>query len=132
MPLDKPWSWLAPFEPDRAYVVVATDLPVERWAQMPTACRHIAATVRQLTHADGLVGYALRTAPHRRRFWTLSVWRDETAVRDYVGGQPHRDAMRWLPGSGTNFTARWTTDGGAEPPSWTDALARLERAMPSG
>ena len=128
MATEKPWTWFAQPQPDREYVALATYLPVRRWWAMPRFGRHTLASIRQLSSSEGVLGYSLRAAPHRRSFWTLTVWNDAASLSRYVRAQPHRDAMRWLRTSamGEFHSARWTIDGAAVPPSWDVALARLE------
>lgn len=124
---EKPWTWLSQPQADREYVALVTYLPVGRWTAMPAFLRHTVRSTRQLTRSEGLLGYALRAAPHRRKFWTLTIWKDDRAIARYVGAQPHRDAMRWLRTSGmAGFSsARWIVSGPTVPPSWRDALDRL-------
>lgn len=127
MATEKPWTWFAQPQRDHRYVALVTYLPVTRWTAMPSFARYTVASIRQLSRSDGLLGYAVRAAPHRRRFWTLTVWYDAASIARYVHAQPHRDAMRWLRTSGMGgfHAVRWTIGDAAIPPSWDDALARL-------
>ena len=49
---------------------------------------------RQTLRADGAYGVSLEAHPFRRRFRTLSSWRDRDAVNAFVRTEPHRSAMR--------------------------------------
>lgn len=107
------------------YVCVATFLPVRRWRDVIPflwASRRVEA---QLRSARGLVRYGLRAEVFRRRFWTVSVWRDHEAVDNFVRTDPHWRAVEQF--------ARWADEGAAfvrwHSPvavlSWDEALARL-------
>ena len=123
----KPWRSFATPEPGRTYVALATELHLTRWRRLPAFARHTLGSVRQLASSPGAMGYSLRAAPHRRRFWTVTVWEDEAAMRRYVREQPHRAAMRWLQASdgGTFRSTQWDVDGAAVPPSWEVAGSQL-------
>ena len=47
----------------------------------------------QLKSAPGLIGYSLVAHVLAKRFWTLSVWEDETALERFVRQKPHQQAM---------------------------------------
>ena len=123
----KPWRAFGPVEPGRSYVALVTELRLTRWTALPSFGRHTAGSLRQLARTPGVLGYALRAAPHRRTFWTASVWEDEAAMAAYVRAQPHRDAMRWLraSGAGTFRSSRWRVADAEVPLRWDAALARL-------
>ena len=123
----KPWRSFAAPEPGRTYVALATELHLTRWRGLPAFARHTFGSLRQLAGSPGAIGYSLRAAPHRRRFWTVTVWEDEASIRQYVREQPHRDAMRWMGASdqGTFRSTRWDVEGSAVPPSWDAAEQRL-------
>jgi len=55
---------------------------------------HTLRIARQLAAARGLVGYSLNAEPLAKRFWMLSVWEDDAALRAFVGRAPHAQAMR--------------------------------------
>jgi heme-degrading monooxygenase HmoA len=48
---------------------------------------------KQLATADGLLGYSLLARPLSKRFWTLSVWKNEDALRAFVQHPPHGSIM---------------------------------------
>jgi hypothetical protein len=67
------WTKIVDPEPDREYVVMASQLLLARYRSIPS---FLAATVSirtQLSHADGLIGYALDAHLLRKTFWTVSV-----------------------------------------------------------
>ena len=125
---DLPWTSSRTPEHDGEYVVLLTYLPLRRFRTLPAFFRLILAVQRQLAGTAGLVGYTLRARLFSRRFWTLSVWESEDALKRFVVSQPHRDTMRKLRGKmgETSFT-RWPLNGSDLPPSWEDAVKRGAR-----
>jgi len=91
----------------------------------PRFGRFVQAIRKQLVGTPGLVGYSLLAKPLRHEYWTLSVWEDDGAVKDFVQTAPHAEVMKALGADmgPTSFT-RWQATGRTLPPSWTDALAR--------
>jgi hypothetical protein len=47
---------------------------------------------KQLAAVDGLIGYTLRAKP-LARYWTLSVWTDNAALREFMRTPPHVQPM---------------------------------------
>ncbi|MBV9208343.1 MAG: hypothetical protein JO037_23730 [Actinobacteria bacterium] len=43
---------------------------------------------KQLAAAGGLIGYTLRGRPLARDYWTLSVWTDSIALREFMRTPP--------------------------------------------
>lgn len=122
---DLPWTSSRTADPDGEYLVLLTYLPLRRFRTLPAFFRLILAIQRQLAGTAGLVGYTLRGRPFSRRFWTLSVWDSEDALKGFVVAQPHRDTIRKLRGKmgETSFT-RWPVSGSDLPPTWRAALKR--------
>ena len=82
--------------------------------------------MKQLGTANGLLGYSLLAPPLSKQFWTLSVWKNEDALRAFVQHPRHIHIMNALaPHMGkTNFVRR-TVKGSQLPLEWDDALRRL-------
>jgi heme-degrading monooxygenase HmoA len=122
---DLPWTSSRTPEHDGEYLVLLTYLPLRRFRTLPAFFRLTLAVQRQLAGTAGLVGYTLRARPFSRRFWTLSVWDSEDALKRFVVAQPHRDTMRRLGGKmGETYFTRWPLRGSDLPPSWEDAMRR--------
>jgi quinol monooxygenase YgiN len=51
---------------------------------------------KQLAAAGGLIGYTLRARPLARDYWTLSVWTDRIALREFMRTPPHVQVMTSL------------------------------------
>jgi heme-degrading monooxygenase HmoA len=98
--------------------------------------REFEATLFRVAVADpvvhrvsGLVGYSLRARLAAKRFWTLSVWEDETALRAFVAAPPHAAVMKALaPHMGASRFTHWTVKGYDLPLKWDGALKRGDSA----
>ena len=117
---------MAPFEPAREYLVLASSIPAKTLSATPKMFRGSSAVRKQLASADGLVGYSMLASPVRKYYATLSVWRDADALGAFVARSPHHELMSELaPIMGPTKFIRWTITGAAGRPSWDDALRRL-------
>jgi len=91
---------------------------------------HVGAIDAEIADAEGLVGYALRGEIGGRDNWTMSIWESEEALYTFVISPAHLAAMGEadLLLEDSAFT-HWTeADGSALPPTWEEALDRLDRA----
>ena len=115
--------------PERDYVALLSYLPLNSSWSIPRLLLYNARIRRQLRSSAGLVGYSLRARLAAKRFWTLSVWEDETALRAFVAAPPHAAVMQALAShmGATRFT-RWTVKGSDLPLQWDDALKRGDPA----
>jgi quinol monooxygenase YgiN len=123
---DLPWTGRGEMQPGREYVVMASHLPLTRIASTVRFLRAVAAVRKQLAGAEGLVGYTLRAKPLARDYWTLSVWTDGSALREFMRSPPHVRLMSSLkPLMAPTKFVQWeiTADDGR--PDWTAALERL-------
>jgi hypothetical protein len=116
-------------QPGRGYLVLASYLPLKRFASTPRFLLKVWAIRQQLSSAYGLVGYALRARPLARDYWTLSVWEGAQALNRFVQSPPHAHVMSSLqPFMGTTKFQRWTIDAADGPPQFAFALSRLSGA----
>jgi len=84
--------------------------------------------MRQLQNSPGLIGYSLDAYPFARKFWTLSVWRDQKALSDFVGTIPHSRIMQSLaPHMGKSQFAQWAVESHEIPLDWASAKARVSK-----
>lgn len=123
-----PWRTVGTPNPDREYLALLTYLPLRRYRSIPVFMARTLAIQKRLDAAPGIVGHSLKASPLSKRFWTLSVWEGEAALRGFVSSKAHRDAMTALASrmGPTSFT-RWTLRGADLPPDWDDALRRQAR-----
>ncbi len=121
---------VAPTPPRSGVVVVATYLPVARWRHVVPFYRLQGRIRRQLRTTPGLVWFSVQAQFGRRRFWTISVWENEAAMRAFVPTEPHGRAVRSFSVWGTRDAkfVEWTA---ATPwVRWTEAYARLDQTSP--
>ena len=81
---------------------------------------------KQLATTDGLIGYTQRARPLARDYRTLSVWNDNTALREFMRTPPYAQVMTSLkPHMGpTKFVTR-TISAADGRPSMAGALDHL-------
>lgn len=75
----------------------------------------------------GLIGWSMRGDPAAGRAWTMSVWRDEESLEDFMLSRIHRDAVRngRVTLEKVDFRRiEWPTE--SVPPSWDEAFELLE------
>lgn len=112
-------------KPDREYLALLTYLPLKRYGSLFRFAAYARRIRKQLKAAHGLIGYSVRGQPWRLKFWTLSVWRSESALREFAHQGSHMGAMVLLRSDmgPTQFT-RWRIKGRDVPLGWKDALRR--------
>jgi len=104
----------------------ATVLPLRRYRDIPAFLALSTRVAKQVKRTDGAVRYALNTDMRRKKFWTVSAWRDRAAMRAFVQAEPHLTATKrfaqWA-GEGAAFV-EWTAPDGKV--DWKDVLKRLK------
>src|SRR5207253_11096568 len=91
------------------FVALLSYLPLKSNWSVPPFFLHTAQVVKQLASAQGLLGYSVRARPFSKRFWTLSAWNDEAALRAFVQHPPH---VRLMAALAAHMTRRSSYDGG--------------------
>ena len=120
-----PWRSFGQVEPQREYLVLLSYLPLKRISGIPPLLLHTIRIMSQLRRSRGLAGYSLRAELGAKRFWTLSAWEEEAALRAFVQSQPHAGTMRVMaPHMDKTAFIRWRLTGSQLPPAWEDALRR--------
>ena len=113
-------------EPGTEYLVLASYLPLKRITATVRFFRGVSAVRRQLATADGLVGYTLRAKPFARDYWTLSVWKEDRALREFMRTPPHVRLMTSLkPFMGPTKFVTWTISAADGRPTMAGALEHL-------
>lgn len=126
---DLPWTSTRVIDPDSRYLVMASNLPLQRFGSTLRFFRAVFAVRTQLAQSEGLIGYSLRAQPLARDYWTLSVWTGEAALRNFVRAAPHFEVMSSLkPFMGPTKFVQWEIAGSDGRPSWNDAFERLASA----
>jgi Domain of unknown function (DUF3291) len=123
---DLPWTARAEMEPGTGYLVMASHLPLKRITATVRFFRAVSAVRKQLATADGLIGYTLRAGPLARDYWTLSVWNDNTALREFMRTSPHVQVMTsFKPYMGPTKFVTWTISAADGRPSMAGAIEHL-------
>jgi hypothetical protein len=126
-----PWTKIVAPEPDREYVAMASQLPLTRYRSIPSFLSATIAIRNQLSHADGLIGYALDAKLLRKTFWTVSVWESQEALQRFNHTDPHHARVeRIRAGMQPTAFVFWSTPGSALPIAWDDARRRLYASRP--
>ena len=127
MVADLPWVSRTDMEPDHRYLAMASHLPLKTLSSTPRFLRAVSAVRRQLAVSEGLIGYSLRAKPLACDYWTLSVWKDEAALRNFMQTPPHVQLMASLqPLMGQTKFVQWEVTAGEGRPTWTTAMERLD------
>ena len=122
---ESPWRSYSAAAPDRGYVALLSDLPLNSAWRIPWLILYSTRIRRQLSTSPGLIGYSLRAQIAAKRFWTLSAWEDAAALQAFVAGPPHVAIMEALaPYMGATRFIRWNVKGSELPLTWDDALRR--------
>jgi hypothetical protein len=121
------WISLTSVEASREYLALVTYLPRKNYRSVFGFFRKTGAIRNQLNESRGLVGYSLRAQLLGKKAWTLSVWEDENALAEFVQKSPHVDTMKTIELSQERKFVRWKLLGSDVPPSWDQALERLQK-----
>ena len=123
---DLPWTARTDMQTGETYLIMASHLPLSRITATVRFFRAVAAVRRQLADAEGLIGYTLRAKPVARNYWTLSVWRDRSALQAFMRTPPHVGVMSSLrPFMAPTKFVQWEITGADGRPSWDEAFRRL-------
>ena len=108
----------------RPTVVSVTRFRLRSIRYLPFFLLHANRTIAQIRKADGFVAGAVRRDADLA-FWTMTVWRDEQAMRAYGASGAHRKAMPHL--------AEWADEASVghwsqlcdSLPEWSEGVRRL-------
>jgi quinol monooxygenase YgiN len=121
-----PWRTFGSPEPERDYIALLSYLPLKSYWRIPHFLFYTAQVVKQLASAQGMLGYSVLARPLSKRFWTLSAWKDDGALRAFVQHPPHLRIMTALtPHVDETKFVQWTVKGSEMPLLWDDALRRF-------
>ena len=121
-----PWKSFGQPDSNAEYVALISSLPLKSYWAMPAFFRFSKQIGTQLKTAKGLIGYSLLARPLTKRFWTLSAWESDEALRNFVHSPPHVAVMAEIrPRMGETKFTYWKVRGSELPLKWDEALARL-------
>jgi heme-degrading monooxygenase HmoA len=91
---------------------------------MPFFMLHASRIIAQIRKADGFVTGAVQRDADQA-FWTMTVWRDELAMRAFGASGAHRKAMPHLAEWADEASVTHWTQSGGDLPDWAEAVRRL-------
>lgn len=106
--------------------VSITRLRIRSLRFMPQFLLHTLRTGRQTRHAEGFLE-GLLLSDRKRTYWTVTLWRDQGAMRAYMTNGAHLRAMpKLLDWCDEASVVHWTQD---DPilPNWLEADRRMRR-----
>ena len=113
-------------KPDTTLVSV-TRFRLRSMRFLPFFIFHANRTIAQIRKSDGFIAGAVQRESGLA-FWTMTVWRDEHAMRAYGASGAHRRATPLLAEwADEASTVRWV-QGSRDVPHWPDAVSRLRQA----
>jgi hypothetical protein len=122
----KPWEEFGSPDANANYVALVSYLPLKSIWHVFRFVVYTAQVVGQLKNAQGLVGYSLLAHPFSGKFWTLSAWKDDEALRRFVQDPPHVRIISALsPHMAPTKFVCWSVRGSELPLQWKEALGRL-------
>ena len=82
--------------------------------------------------SPGVLGASLWARPLRGKYYTLSAWESEEALRAFAHSGAHRRGVKALYATGEvdGVLSSWWEDAGTWRPRWTDAVRRADAATP--
>ena len=116
--------------PDRdrtgaATTVQASVLQLRRLRDVPAFMAAALRLQAAFAESPGAIEMSLRAAPLRRTFWTLSHWRSDADIRDFVVHPAHLDVMhRFRPAMRSSNFVTWAATDDLRP-TWSDAVRRI-------
>lgn len=113
---------------DDEVVVVVTYAQLDNTRRAPFDA-HSELVIESLAAQPGHIGHSRRKRLFGTEAWTMTIWRDEAAVEQFLSSPTHRAAIR--AGQGALERAkfeRFNWPRNAVPPTWDEVDARLERA----
>jgi hypothetical protein len=118
-----PWKGRMVDSEGEELVASVTRLRLARWRDVPRLLVIALRLRRRFPLGEGGLAVGLAAQPLRRTFWTLTLWRDDTAVLAYMRSRDHADAIGALRGAlADTASARWPT---RHRPTWREARQHL-------
>lgn len=123
---------VSPDCPEAVVVVTHAVLDAEKRDAFDDHIGRVAEHLQGLPPSSGLIGFSLRKELFGDQVWTLSAWRDEAALRAFMGSPVHREAMRaGEPAIRLFRTHTFRVAGSELPLGWKRAIAILDAARPA-
>jgi heme-degrading monooxygenase HmoA len=120
------WKQLAPLEPEREYLALASWIPPRSRRSTWRLFRGSRAVAGQLGDTEGAIGFSMLARPVRKEYATLSLWTGSAALDAFARSSAHERVQGELSSQMNPTTfVRWTVRGKDGIPTWSEALERL-------
>jgi hypothetical protein len=103
-----------------------TSFSAERHADLPGIYRAALSLRAEWDQLEGAVGLWLWTQPLARRAGSISLWRDEAALRRFVTWAPHREIMGHYRDRGSLVASSREIESFVRPEQWPTAREWIE------
>ncbi|MGK2949042.1 MAG: hypothetical protein ACSLFP_10735 [Acidimicrobiales bacterium] len=124
--MKSPWKSIEALRPGVDHLALASSIPPHSLRSTGSLFLGSRSVGRQLEATDGVLGFSLLAEPFRKRYATISIWRDEAALGAFASTSPHRQLMTDLaPRTNQPRFVRWVTTGDDGIPEWDMVLDRL-------
>ncbi|PSN18804.1 hypothetical protein C7271_10635 [filamentous cyanobacterium CCP5] len=105
--------------------VSVTRLHLRSWIYLPQFILYSNRALRQAKEAPGNLSAQVQKTDGLA-FWTLTVWKHNKAMGQYMRSGAHKQAMPKLANwCDEAATVHWTQDS-PEPPTWSEAATKLK------
>lgn len=122
-----PWSTGKTVDPDHECMIMASRLPLAGFRHLPAFIRATLKIRKQLSTADGLIGYSLDAHPMSKTFWTLSAWESREALEAFSRANPHHTIVAGIrPHMRPTTFVFWTAPASELPITWAEARRRVD------
>ena len=118
------WAVTATAEASAEYVGLVSRLQFRGPDGLALFQELVTRVIQQLGQSRGLLGWSMADSSDYS-YLTLSAWQDETALREFMLKDPHREVMRRLRPLAVGRFVRFPVKGNDLPLAWSDAVARL-------
>ncbi len=106
--------------------VMTSRLQLARYRDLPRFLRWTSRIRKQLGSDPSCAGYTLDARPLQKTFWTLSAWKDQESMMEFVNSGSHSDMLRELGGRlGASQFVESTVSSADLPLDWAAARQRL-------
>lgn len=130
----KPYRQLSSAAPDSDCIVVVTYALINNEKREPfdDYVDRLSAAMDARQY-DGLLGFSIRKVLFGDEVWTLTVWRDEAALRGFMQSGLHREGIAAAPGAIRSLRSHhFRRPANAAAVSWSEALARFDALEAEG
>jgi hypothetical protein len=106
------------------HLISFTKFRVVRRRELPGVYRAALGLRREWDQLEGAIGVWLWSQPLRGSAGSISLWRDEAALRGFVGWAPHVEVVRRYRDGGSLLALSWRAERAGFATHWAQARQR--------